>query len=54
MAGALGVRDVLLHVSSNVEQMEGGIQGISGNATKASVVETQAVELAQNTAWHHA
>ena len=49
MAGAQGVRKVLLQVSSNVEQMESGIQGISSNASQASIVATQAVELAQST-----
>ncbi|ASJ71042.1 methyl-accepting chemotaxis protein [Granulosicoccus antarcticus] len=49
LAGAQGVRDVLLQVSNDVSQMESGMQGISCNATQASSVATQAVELAQNT-----
>ena len=49
LTGAKNVRSVLLKISSNVEQMESGIQGISGNATQASVVAAQAVELAHNT-----
>lgn len=49
MTGAQGVRAVLMEVSNNVEQMQSGIQGISQNATQASDVASQAVELAQNT-----
>ncbi len=49
LSGAKNVRSVLVQVSTNVEQMESSIQGISDNATQASVVAAQAVELAQNT-----
>lgn len=49
LSGAKNVRSVLLKISANVEQMECGIQGISGNATQASAVAAHAVELAQNT-----
>ncbi|WP_169727550.1 methyl-accepting chemotaxis protein [Granulosicoccus antarcticus] len=49
LQGAQTVRDVLLEVSQSVDRMETGIRGISDNASQASSVASQAVELARST-----
>ncbi|MGQ7847521.1 methyl-accepting chemotaxis protein [Granulosicoccus sp. 3-233] len=49
LQGAQTVRDVLLAVADRVDQMETGIRGISDNASQASSVASQAVELARST-----
>ena len=49
LKGAQAVRDVLLNVAERVDDMEAGIRGISGHASQASTVASQAVELARKT-----